>query len=159
MKPRQAIHAAQSLATQAQLLEQISLQISLHTRKQLTLDLEAFNMSLSQYMVLRALRDHPRGCNMSALAYASLQSPPTITGIVDQLVIAGWVARDRDAQDRRSVLVVLTPAGEELLERISAVRRTRWMQILRALPKQERTLLLQTLHSLLKTIQAVPAAG
>ncbi len=41
----------------------------------------------------------------SALARLAGLHPATITGILDRLERAGWVARDRDPSDRRAVLV------------------------------------------------------
>lgn len=41
----------------------------------------------------------------SALARRAGLHPATITGILDRLERGGWVARDRDASDRRAVVV------------------------------------------------------
>jgi DNA-binding MarR family transcriptional regulator len=41
----------------------------------------------------------------SALAKRTGLHPATVTGILDRLERAGWLARDRDPSDRRSVLV------------------------------------------------------
>jgi DNA-binding MarR family transcriptional regulator len=43
----------------------------------------------------------------SALARRAGLHPATITGILDRLERGGWVARDRDAADRRAVVVRL----------------------------------------------------
>lgn len=153
MGTKHAIHGAQSLSMQAMLLEEIALQLSMRTRKQLILDLEDFGLTLPQYINLRAIKDHPQGCRMSSLADASYHAPPTITGIVDQLVLAGWVIRARDPEDRRSVLVSITAAGQELMDRISTRRRAYWVQALQALPKTDRTLLLKALQSMLHELQ------
>jgi len=45
----------------------------------------------------------------SALARRAGLHPATMTGILDRLERAGWVARDRDPADRRSVLVRVRP--------------------------------------------------
>ena len=51
-----------------------------------------------------------------ALARLAGLHPATMTGIVDRLERAGWVARDRDPADRRAVLVRPLPSrGAELL--------------------------------------------
>ena len=41
----------------------------------------------------------------SALARRASQHPATMTGILDRLERGGWIERDRDASDRRSVVV------------------------------------------------------
>jgi DNA-binding MarR family transcriptional regulator len=47
--------------------------------------------------------------NPSALARRAGLHPATMTGILDRLERGGWVARDRDPADRRSVLVRALP--------------------------------------------------
>jgi DNA-binding MarR family transcriptional regulator len=41
----------------------------------------------------------------SALAKSTGVHPATLTGILDRLEASGWVRRERDAEDRRAVLV------------------------------------------------------
>jgi DNA-binding MarR family transcriptional regulator len=45
----------------------------------------------------------------SGLARLAGVHPATLTGILDRLERAGWVARERDVQDRRAVLVRALP--------------------------------------------------
>jgi DNA-binding MarR family transcriptional regulator len=53
--------------------------------------------------------------NPSALARRAGLHPATMTGILDRLERGGWVARDRDPDDRRAVVVrVLRDRGAEL---------------------------------------------
>lgn len=71
------------------------------------------------------LRDVDLGClellarhgplSPGALARHAGLHPATMTGIVDRLERAGWVARDRDPDDRRAVLIrPLRDRGAEL---------------------------------------------
>jgi DNA-binding MarR family transcriptional regulator len=51
----------------------------------------------------------------SALARRAGLHPATMTGILDRLERAGWVARERDPDDRRAVLIkALRDRGAEL---------------------------------------------
>ena len=51
----------------------------------------------------------------SALARRAGLHPATVTGILDRLERGGWVARDRDPDDRRAVVVrVLRGRGAEI---------------------------------------------
>ena len=52
---------------------------------------------------------------MSDLAHQLGISPSTLSSLVDRLVETHFVSRRDDARDRRSVLVSLAPAGNELL--------------------------------------------
>jgi DNA-binding MarR family transcriptional regulator len=53
--------------------------------------------------------------NPSALARRAGLHPATMTGILDRLERGGWIARDRDPDDRRAVVIrVLRDRGGEL---------------------------------------------
>ncbi len=74
-------------------------------------------LTRQRYNVLRMLR----GAGASGLSYADVATrllvrAPDVTRLVDPLVEAGWVRRDRGAADRRVVLHRLTTAGARLLE-------------------------------------------
>lgn len=60
------------------------------------------------------------------LAAAEKVSAPSMTRTVAALVDAGLVERSGSAQDRRQVVVRLTPAGRDLLGHVRA-RRDLWM--------------------------------
>jgi DNA-binding MarR family transcriptional regulator len=58
----------------------------------------------------------------SALARRAGLHPATMTGIIDRLERAGWVARDRDTSDRRAVLIrALRDRNSELLHLYSGM--------------------------------------
>ena len=79
---------------------------------------------MPQAMVLLGLETNGGQCTMSELVQATQQSPGTLTGIVDRLIAARFVERDRDAADRRVVWVRLTDAGQAKITRINAERET-----------------------------------
>jgi MarR family transcriptional regulator, organic hydroperoxide resistance regulator len=74
-------------------------------------------VSPMQYVVLSALweRDGQSGAELTARLRID---SATITGIIDRLVATGWVARARDAVDRRVQRVQLTEAGQSLREEL-----------------------------------------
>jgi DNA-binding MarR family transcriptional regulator len=59
-------------------------------------------------------------CRITELAEYEGLAQPTMTLLVKRLEKRGWVARERDAADRRAVLVSLTPAGVAALEQARA---------------------------------------
>lgn len=59
---------------------------------------------------------------MGELQRRMLLAPATITGLVDALVKRGLVSRRRDEEDRRLVLLQLTPAGKELVDEVLEYR-------------------------------------
>jgi DNA-binding MarR family transcriptional regulator len=97
------------------------------------------------------LRDVDLGClellarhgplSPGALARHAGLHPATMTGIVDRLERAGWVARDRDPADRRAVLIrPLRDRGAELF-RIYAGMNTAMDQVCAGYSDEELTLL------------------
>jgi DNA-binding MarR family transcriptional regulator len=83
-------------------------------------------LSLPQYHLLEALRDADE-LTVGVLAEAAGVAPPTATRMLDCLERDGHVSRRHSEQDRRSVLVSLTPSGrtavEAAHEQVSAWRR------------------------------------
>jgi DNA-binding MarR family transcriptional regulator len=75
-------------------------------------------VSRAEAGVLRALSVQPR--RITELAVGESISQPAVTKIVNSLAQRGWVERDSDPADGRVVLVRLTDAGSDALERLRA---------------------------------------
>jgi DNA-binding MarR family transcriptional regulator len=74
---------------------------------------------LTWYDVLWALARAPRErARMSELAEKVVLSRSNLTRLVDRLEEAGFVARERSADDRRGAYAVLTAAGREVRQRM-----------------------------------------
>ena len=78
-------------------------------------------VSRTEVGVMRNLRAGPR--RITELAAEERVTQPAITLLVNRLGERGWVERVPDPSDRRAVLVSLTPAGGEALERLRAEYR------------------------------------
>jgi DNA-binding MarR family transcriptional regulator len=78
-------------------------------------------VSRTEIGVLRKLRGGPR--RITELAAHERVTQPAITLLVNRLAERGWVERVPDPTDGRAVLVSLTPAGEEVFERLRAEYR------------------------------------
>jgi DNA-binding MarR family transcriptional regulator len=74
------------------------------------------DLTLAQYYLLAPLRGQP-ALALSKLAEHAGIAAPSATRLVDTLERAGLVERARSRADRRTVLISLTPAGRERLER------------------------------------------
>src|SRR5262245_31054109 len=72
------------------------------------------SLSLLRLRILRRLADHDAR-NVELAATAAVTAP-TMSGAIDQLVKAGWVARDADPADRRAVVLRITPDGRRVLD-------------------------------------------
>jgi DNA-binding MarR family transcriptional regulator len=80
-------------------------------------DFLGVDVTMSQAKCLYLASVHP-GIGMSALAEHLQVGSSAVSGLVDRLVEHGYVDRQEDPSDRRHQLVSLTPAGEEVLDRI-----------------------------------------
>jgi DNA-binding MarR family transcriptional regulator len=70
--------------------------------------------SLDQWRILRLLADRG-GCPMNVVADHVLLLPPKLSKLVDRMVAANLVLRRRDHEDRRRVLIVVSPRGRRAL--------------------------------------------
>ncbi len=70
-----------------------------------------FDSTLPRFDVLAALSREQAWVTMSELTAHLLVSNGNVTGLVNRLVEDGLIARQVDPEDRRSQLVMLTPAG------------------------------------------------
>jgi DNA-binding MarR family transcriptional regulator len=80
--------------------------------------LEALDLKMWEYDVLSALRRQgkPYQLPASELAHESLLSTGAMTNRIDRLEERGFVRREVDPKDRRSVLVSLTRSGQSLVD-------------------------------------------
>ena len=75
--------------------------------------LEPMGLTHPQYLVMLALwESEPR--SLSALAELLRLEPATLSPLVKRLEAAGFVTRERSADDERQLAVRLTPAGRAL---------------------------------------------
>lgn len=64
-------------------------------------------------------------------------APPTATGIIGRLEKAGYVTRLSDKEDRRAVIVDLTPEGRKLAQKLRGVVVKRWSGILAKISRED----------------------
>lgn len=77
-----------------------------------------FDITPSQYNVLRILRGSPDGLSCSQIAERMIRRDPDITRLLDRLEARGLIGRERDGQDRRIVMARITTEGLELVTRL-----------------------------------------
>jgi DNA-binding MarR family transcriptional regulator len=104
-----------------------------------TADLLApLGLTVSQARVLRIVADGPP-LRMAELADRLDVVPRSATSMVDALEAAGFVARDNDPADRRSVRVRLTARGRRLVEQLHAARHHGAEELFAALGPRDRS--------------------
>ncbi len=72
-----------------------------------------------QYNVLRLLESAQKPLPTLAIGPRLVSRAPDVTRMLDKLEQDGWVERSRSNEDRRTVLVSLTPNGHQRLKQIS----------------------------------------
>lgn len=82
------------------------------------------DFALGDFDVLIQLAEAEDGClRMFELAEAVVLSPSGLSRRVDRLEQAGWVARERDTADARSIKARLTPQGKRLVAKLRKTHR------------------------------------
>lgn len=78
------------------------------------------DLQLWEFDVLATLRRSgpPYRLTAGALVEASMVTSGAITNRIDRLLARGWVIRETDPANRRSVLITLTGSGRELVDEV-----------------------------------------
>lgn len=104
--------------------------------------LNAYGLSLSAFNILMNLsRSEGKGCVLRELSDQLVVSRANITGLVDCLVERGLVKRLESKEDRRARIALITPEGEELLEKILPEYYATTRDLLSGLSKDEKAAL------------------
>lgn len=113
--------------------------MSWNTHRQRMAELERYNLTLPQFVALKAIHCCDGGsCNMSELAESVQQVPATMTGIVDRLTQRGLVVRNPNPSDRRAFRISLTAAGTDLVNKIISQKKIHLASFAATLSSEER---------------------
>jgi DNA-binding MarR family transcriptional regulator len=111
------------------------------------------NMTPQQYWLLRQLSNEGP-LRISELAQALGVTTGTATVACQRLEKSGLLTRERQIDDERVVLVMLTKQGQALIEETLQKRRDVLNQLLQVLTKDEQTKLQQIIEHLLHAAEA-----
>lgn len=115
-------------------------------------------VSLPQLRVLVMVQDSGP-LNMSAVADGLGVNPSNASRTCDRLVRAGFLDRREDLDDRRNVVLTLTPAGHRLVASMLRQRRTIFRQVVERMEVAERSQLAVTLVAFSDAAQELSAEG
>ncbi len=130
-------------------LRQITRAIDLQSKRLL----KTAGLTAPQLLVLQSLRTDGRA-KPSDIARSVHLSQATITSIVDRLVKAGLVERQRSEGDRRVVAVVLTDAGHRRLDIAPTLLQEGFIQSFERLATWEKSLLVSAVQRLAAMMDA-----
>ena len=112
-----------------------------------------------QMLCLREILDQG-SLTTGALALAIALSPATLTGILDRLEVRGLVSRERRPEDKRRVLVSLTPLGLQMAQELPSPLQERFGSRLTELSADEQAALRQALNKVARMMEEeAPAYG
>ncbi|MHB0988800.1 MAG: MarR family winged helix-turn-helix transcriptional regulator [Bellilinea sp.] len=140
-------------------LYELAYQLSHLARRQMHAALAVYSLTLPQFSVLKCVLSHQNNISVSALAEATHQVLPTITGILNRLEERGLVVRRRSPTDRRTQLISITPPAENLLAEFSQRNRSQMSALLAKLNPDERRFLLQIIRTLMEQFTPSIPAG
>lgn len=113
-------------------------------RKDFERELGPLGLKVLDYSLLVLVASNPE-VNQKQLGEALDVSAPNMAITLDRLVERGWVERVRSTQDRRAMIIHLTPAGRELVKRAQKIAATMEEATLAVLSPAERALLVELL--------------
>jgi len=111
-------------------------------------------LKLSQTKALAAFREN-RTFTMQELAANSMVKLPNMTTAVDSLIREGFAERAKDENDRRRVLVSLTPKGKQMRDQFLSNRRALAMAIFARLSEEQKIELLASLEKVCSLLEDV----
>ena len=117
---------------------------AIELRKDFARHLGPLGLKVVDYSILVLVAANPE-VNQKQLGEALDVSAPNMAITLDRLVENGWVERVRSTQDRRAMLIHLTPAGRSLVQRAEAIAATMEEGTLAVLSPAERALLIELL--------------
>ncbi len=94
------------------------------------------------------------GLPLGELSQKMYLHPSTITGVVDRLEKKGYVSRDRDREDRRVVMVQLTPKGKRLAKRAPNPVQGKMSHGLRQMRKEKLESIYEAVQALVEIMEA-----
>ncbi len=114
-------------------------------------------LSVPQFRILVMLNRH-QGASLSEVAEHMGLTLPSISKMVDGLVVRDLLTRETDPGDRRRLTLSLTPAGHSSMQTAYAATQTYLAGRLETLAASEREALIQAMAALVD-IFGTPAAG
>ncbi len=116
------------------------------------------DLSVPQFRALRYVSRHA-GASLSDVAEHLGLTLPSTSKLVNRLVERGLLTRANAPDDRRRMVLEITPDGQTVLNAAAQATHARLMEQLAALSAEERTAVLAAMRSLLRVFAPDTAVG
>ncbi len=113
---------------------------------------ETMDLTYNQYKALLSLSDMGP-CTLNALSRELEVATSSASQMVDRLVAMGLVERAPAEADRRSIVLVTSTQGEELLEKVKENILRRYQDLFHHLGPAEQANLAGAIHSLVRILE------
>ncbi len=110
--------------------------------------LKNWDLSVPEWRVLACLTDAD-GLGVGQLAGMALMKQPSMTKVLDRMEAEGLVRRKATAEDRRRVLIHITPKGRARVKPVLAAAQAHQRARLAPFDEAERAVILRALHLLI----------
>ncbi len=130
-------------------LRRIIRAVDLHSRSLV----QRYRLTGPQLIVLRAIADS-RPSSVGEIARAVHLSQATVTGILDRLETRGLITRTRSPDDRRRVLVSLSPKAEETLRSAPPLLQEHFTRRFLELDDEDQRRILEALERVVSLMEA-----
>ena len=111
--------------------------------------LSEYGLTPIQVLIIEALRDE-EGVSAGDIGNKLVLDSATLSGVLDRLAEKGWIIKETDAADRRSLRIYLSDMAKEMANPIGEQRQKANDKIMENLSTEEKVLL----KRLLKDISA-----
>jgi DNA-binding MarR family transcriptional regulator len=136
----------------AQRLTEVITRLRRALRSSIRTDYPWESLPMAQVELMQALGDHPDGARVGELAQTLRLAQNTVSGIVQQLVEAGYADRSADPADRRAVRITLGEAGRAVLADWLGAHERRIATALRRLPPEDQEMLVRAVAPLARLV-------
>lgn len=109
-------------------------------------------ITLPQFLGLNFLRANP-GAPVKAFAETLGVQLSSASGLLDRLTKLGLLKRTHSTEDRRVVLLTLTPEGEQMVDEIREQKKESIARIFAALSPDERTVYLELMQKVVSELE------
>jgi DNA-binding MarR family transcriptional regulator len=92
-------------------------------------------LSTGEFIVLWKMH-RKVSCRVLELAGEIGVPPSTLTGILDRLTAGGWLEREADPEDRRAVVMKITPKLRQLIRHITLASGKSLVKVFKQLPPE-----------------------
>lgn len=116
-------------------------------------EVAGIGLSPLQFNMLTVLQRTGQPTTMGALAGMLVVKPTNLSGNINSLIEHGLVKRESNAADQRSLLAVLTPAGQEFLAAHLPDHWRRLERLMYGLSREKRIQLVSLLKELVLSIE------